>query len=111
MENTGSDLAKILLQNVTMGQRFTMIPDVTDNSNIDEQHRVTVHPSLEDSFISDLDSILNFESSIEGSKLLKRYRTTLKTILLEPSHEKKVRSFFRFTLKHPAEYNNSISQI
>jgi len=108
MADLSEGLAKTILQNVTMGQRFTMLPEVTDNSNIDDEHRVTFNPLMEDSFISYLDGILKFESSFEGSNELKSHRSVLKEILIEPDHEKKIRSFFAFTLAHPAEYNNSI---
>jgi len=102
-------LAKIILQNVTLGQRFSMIPDVTNNSNIDDEYYVTFNTSLEYSFFLYLDSILKFECSFEGSKMLKPYRTTMKRILIQEVHEKKVRSFLAFTLRHPTKYNNSIS--
>lgn len=109
MADLDEGLAKTILQNVTMGERYTMLPEVTDNSNAHDEYRVTFNPLMETGFITSLDSILKFESSIEGSEELKPHRDALKEILNEPSHERKIKSFFAFTLTHPAEYNNSIS--
>jgi hypothetical protein len=108
MANLDEGLSKIILQNVTNGEKWRMIPNVNDNSNVNNEFRVSINPLMEDSFIAYLNGILKFESSVDGAVELQPFRNILKEILSESDYEEKVRSFLAFTLEHPSAYNNSI---
>ena len=108
MANLDEGLAQVILQNI-LTTKWTMLPKVDDDSNLDDEYRITLDPLLEPGLFSSFDAILKFESSIEGSKILKPYRDQLTEILNEPGYEQKARKFLAFTLEHPDAYNNSIA--
>ena len=90
-----SGIAVVLLQNVTMGELFTITPDLTNDPNLDDEYRIILNPLLEESFVMKYDGVLKgILDSVEAGTYHESLRKQIEDALVEKDNLKKIERVF-----------------
>jgi len=90
-----SDIAVVLLQNVTMGAQFNLMPELVDEPNLDDEYRISVNPLMEKSIIMKYDGVLkNILTSVPDGANDPKLQKSIEHALVESDNLKKIEQVF-----------------
>ena len=90
-----SGIAVVLLQNVTMSNRFNLKPEFIDAANLDEEYRISFNPLMEISFIAKYDGILkDILNSVDAGAVHDSLRQPIEHAFVEKDNLKKIERIF-----------------
>lgn len=97
LANMEPSISIILLQNVILGEPFTLNPQVTDNANLDSEYTLNINPLFEDSFINRFDGILKkIRDTYQGpvNDEVRQMQQTIESAINEQDKLRKIERIF-----------------
>ena len=96
LANMDSDLAVVLLQNVTLGALFNITPELVEEPNLDNEYSINVNPMMEYSFIRKFDEILKgiLESTNQSGSGDPQMEQSIQQTINEKDNLKKIQRVF-----------------
>lgn len=106
LANMDPSTSVILLQNVILGEPFTLNPQVTDNANLDSEYTLNMNPLFEDSFINRFDGILrNIRDTYAGpvNDEVRQMQQTIEFAINEQDKLRKIERIFSILVDYSME--------
>jgi len=106
LANMDPSTSVILLQNVILGEPFTLNPQVTDNANLDSEYTLNMNPLFEDSFINRFDGILrNIRDTYTGpvNDEVRQMQQTIEFAINEQDKLRKIERIFSILVDYSME--------
>jgi len=97
LANFSFEDAKTIIQNAIMGQMFTIRPEITDNSSLNDEFSLNFNPLMENGFLGRLDGILqNIQKTYSGpvDSEVEKLQGVIDAAIQEQNPERKVQRIF-----------------